>query len=117
MNKTPAVQFLRRRGSAPDHANFIGAKSEMTFDTTLLTMRVHDGQNAGGYVLVRRELDGSLNLGSYKFSADGTTMSCTNMGSNFRIVNGQSQILDSALNKWRVLGCLNGVLTLSDPIS
>jgi hypothetical protein len=40
-----------RRGSTSDHNNFTGAVGEITIDTTLNTIRVHDGALAGGHPL------------------------------------------------------------------
>lgn len=46
------IQF--RRGSATEHANFIGANGEITVDTTNKTLRVHDGETAGGTILAKQ---------------------------------------------------------------
>ena len=46
------IQF--RRGSATEHANFIGANGEITVDTTNKTLRVHDGENPGGTILAKQ---------------------------------------------------------------
>ena len=40
------VQF--RRGNSAEHKNFTGANGEVTVDTDLKTLRVHDGVTAGG---------------------------------------------------------------------
>ena len=45
------VQF--RRGNSAEHKNFTGANGEVTVDTDLKTLRVHDGVTAGGSVLAR----------------------------------------------------------------
>lgn len=47
------VQF--RRGSADQHEEFTGALGEVTMDTTNNTLRVHDGETAGGTVLAKKE--------------------------------------------------------------
>jgi hypothetical protein len=41
-----------RRGSTLDHQQFAGAEGEITIDTTLDTIRVHDGSTLGGFVLL-----------------------------------------------------------------
>jgi hypothetical protein len=41
-----AIQF--RRGSTAQHANFTGLVGEITVDTDLKTIRVHDGSTSGG---------------------------------------------------------------------
>ena len=44
-------QIQIRRGSATEHDTFIGAIGEITMDTTNKTLRVHDGETAGGIEL------------------------------------------------------------------
>jgi|LWDU01.1.fsa_nt_gi hypothetical protein len=46
----------RRRGSTADHDNFIGAIGEITVDTTLDTIRVHDGTTPKGFPLARQDM-------------------------------------------------------------
>ena len=46
------IQF--RRGSANEHATFTGAIGEITVDTTNKTLRVHDGETAGGTALAKQ---------------------------------------------------------------
>ncbi len=46
------IQF--RRGTAANHETFTGACGEITVDTTNNTLRVHDGQTAGGTVLAKK---------------------------------------------------------------
>ena len=46
-----AIQF--RRGSTAQHANFTGLVGEITVDTDLDTIRVHDGSTAGGTRLAK----------------------------------------------------------------
>ena len=43
------VQF--RRGTTTQNNNFTGAAGELSVDTTLDTIRVHDGSQAGGFAL------------------------------------------------------------------
>ena len=40
-----------RRGTTAEHENFIGAPGEITYDTDLKTLRVHDGETPGGHVI------------------------------------------------------------------
>ena len=47
-------QIQIRRGSATEHQNFTGAIGEITMDTTNNTLRVHDGETAGGTMLARQ---------------------------------------------------------------
>ena len=49
-----AKQVRIRRGTADQHTSFVGALGEVTMDTTNKTLRVHDGAQAGGIPLARR---------------------------------------------------------------
>jgi len=44
-----ALRF--RRGTTAQHATFTGKLAEVTYDTTLKTLRVHDGSTPGGFPL------------------------------------------------------------------
>jgi len=46
-----ATQVQIRRGTTAQHSTFTGAIAELTFDTDLKTVRVHDGSTSGGRVL------------------------------------------------------------------
>jgi len=48
------VQF--RRGTTTQNNNFTGAVGEITVDTTVDTLRVHDGTTAGGFELAKADL-------------------------------------------------------------
>ena len=47
-------QIQIRRGTAAEHENFTGAIGEITMDTTNKTLRVHDGETAGGTILAKQ---------------------------------------------------------------
>lgn len=47
-------QIQIRRGSATEHEDFTGAIGEITMDTTNKTLRVHDGETAGGTPLAKQ---------------------------------------------------------------
>lgn len=49
------VQF--KRGTTSDHASFTGAQAEITIDTDKNTAVVHDGSTAGGFGLLRGDVD------------------------------------------------------------
>lgn len=49
-----ARQIQLRRGTTVEHANFIGAPGEVTVDTDLYTLHVHDGETPGGTVLAKQ---------------------------------------------------------------
>ena len=46
-----ALQF--RRGTTSQNNSFTGVVGELTVDTDLDTIRVHDGSTAGGFALVQ----------------------------------------------------------------
>lgn len=50
-------QLKLRRGNTAEHANFIGAVGEITVDTDLKTIRVHDGSTLGGNLLMKGNAD------------------------------------------------------------
>ena len=47
-----STQIQYRRGTTAQNDNFTGALGEMTIDTTLKTVRVHDGATTGGFATV-----------------------------------------------------------------
>ena len=51
-----STQIQYRRGTSTEHQAFTGAVGEITIDTTLNTIRVHDGSTLGG-TLLSRSLD------------------------------------------------------------
>ena len=48
-----ATQVQFRRGTTSEHSSFTGAVAEVTVDTTLDTLRVHDGSTAGGFRIAK----------------------------------------------------------------
>lgn len=63
-------QVRLRRGTTAQHAAFTGLEGEVTVDTTLDTLRVHDGATAGGRQLARA--DGSNASGTWPISISGS---------------------------------------------
>ncbi len=45
-------QIQLRRGTTDEHADFVGADGEVTVDTLLKSLVVHDGKTPGGTVTV-----------------------------------------------------------------
>jgi len=45
----------RRRGTASEHTAFTGLEGEITVNTSLLTLHVHDGSTVGGFSLARSD--------------------------------------------------------------
>lgn len=61
-------QLQLRRGSAVDHTTtnggFVGAEGEITMDLTTNSVRVHDGNETGGYELLRADMSNVAATGS-----------------------------------------------------
>ena len=43
-----SIEVKFRRGTTAEHSSFTGANGEITIDTTIKTLRVHDGSTSGG---------------------------------------------------------------------
>jgi len=52
------VQF--RRGSTSQLSNFTGANGELVFDTTVKTLKLHDGSTQGGIELLRKDFSNAV---------------------------------------------------------
>lgn len=52
----------RRRGTTAEHAGFIGANGEFTYDTTKKTIVAHDGSTAGGMPMAKEVSDQNLSI-------------------------------------------------------
>ena len=75
-----STQVQYRRGTATQNNAFVGALAEITVDTTNLTLRVHDGINAGGSnIATVAYVDNAIGSLSANSITDGT--------SNVRIVS------------------------------
>ena len=74
-----ATQVQFRRGTTAEHTTFKGADGEVTVDTSLKTVVVHDAIQNGGYPLLRQDGSNSLlERGSttncaIKFNGDANT--------------------------------------------
>jgi hypothetical protein len=118
-----ATQVKFRRGTTAQSVAFTGALAEVTADTDLKTLRVHDNVQPGGYILVRLNADGSLTIGEFHISSDGTTMTSSNGQANVRWKHGQFQVFDETdyantpSTPWRVLGSNGGQIVLAGPVA
>jgi hypothetical protein len=56
-NQRTTKQVRLRRGTTSEHTTFIGAVGEVTVDTDLKTLRVHDGVTAGGTLIMKGDAD------------------------------------------------------------
>ncbi len=94
-------QIQIRRGSATEHEDFTGALGEVTMDTTNKTLRVHDGETAGGIAIAKQnELD---NIKNYLLKIDldwdnkidcASTVNITINKSGFMLCRGSTYSLD-----------------------
>lgn len=71
-----SVQY--RRGTTAEHFNFIGAPGEITIDTDLWSVRVHDGITSGGNLLVSNaDLSGKADVYHIHYLQDITNGEAT----------------------------------------
>jgi hypothetical protein len=68
----PNIQVKLRRGTTAQHAGFTGAEGEVTVDTDLDTLRVHDGSTAGGVRLAKHSELGAGGGGTVTSVGSGT---------------------------------------------
>ena len=75
-----ATQVQFRRGTTAEHSGFKGADGEVTVDTTLKTVVIHDSLTNGGFPLLRQDgsnslfsKSGDLNNCALKFAGDTNT--------------------------------------------
>ena len=74
-----ATQVQFRRGTTAEHTGFKGAEGEVTVDTSLKTVVIHDAITNGGFPLLRQDGSnsafglGSVTNCSLKFQGDPNT--------------------------------------------
>jgi hypothetical protein len=68
-----ATQVQLRRGTSTENNSFTGAQGELTFDTTNKRVRVHDGGQAGGFVISTADASGNVNIDG-TLTSDGLTV-------------------------------------------
>ena len=74
-----ATQVQFRRGTTAEHSGFKGADGEVTVDTSLKTVVIHDAITNGGFPLLRQDgsnsafASGSITNCSLKFQGDPNT--------------------------------------------
>ena len=75
-----ATQVQFRRGTTAEHTGFKGADGEVTVDTSLKTVVIHDAITNGGFPLLRQDgsnslfsKSGDLNNCALKFDGDTNT--------------------------------------------
>ncbi len=77
------VQF--RRGTTAQNNSFTGAAGELSVDSTLTTLRVHDGSTAGGVALVN--LSSAQTLTNKTLTSPSIGTSLTTASSSFDLLN------------------------------
>lgn len=70
-----ASRIRFRRGTSTEHATFIGAEAEITVNTTKDTIVLHDGSTAGGFEMMRADLN-NLDSGTAIPAANITDIDC-----------------------------------------
>ena len=87
------VQF--RRGTTAEHSGFKGAEGEVTVDTSLKTVVIHDAITNGGFPLLRQDgsnslfaKTGDLNNCALKFNGDPNTGLISPVNDQLTLVTG-----------------------------
>jgi hypothetical protein len=70
-----ASRIRFRRGTSTEHATFTGAEGEITVNTTKDTIVLHDGATAGGFEMMRADLN-NLDSGTAIPAANITDIDC-----------------------------------------
>ena len=70
-----ASRIRFRRGTSSEHATFTGAEGEITVNTTKDTIVLHDGSTAGGFEMLRADLN-NLDSGTAIPAANITDIDC-----------------------------------------
>ena len=94
-----ATQVQFRRGTTAEHSGFKGANGEVTVDTSIKTLVVHDALTNGGYPILRQDGSNSqLERGSttncaLKFAGDFNTGIISPAADEIALVTGGSSRL------------------------
>ena len=70
-----ASRIKFRRGTTTEHASFTGAEGEITVNTTKDTIVLHDGVQAGGFEMLRSDLN-NLDSGTAIPAGNITDIDC-----------------------------------------
>ena len=91
-----ATQVQFRRGTTAEHQSFKGAEGEVTVDTTLKTVVIHDAITNGGFPVLRDDgtnsefARGSLTNCALKFAGDANTGLISPAADEISLVTGGS---------------------------
>ena len=94
-----ATQVQFRRGTTAEHTGFKGADGEVTVDTSLKTVVIHDALTNGGFPLLRQDGTnsvferGTTNSCALKFSGDPNTGLISPASDEIALVTGGSSRL------------------------
>ena len=94
-----ATQVQFRRGTTAEHTSFKGADGEVTVDTSLKTVVIHDALTNGGFPLLRQDGSnsqfnrGTTNNCALKFSGDTNTGLISPASDEIALVTGGSSRL------------------------
>jgi len=89
-----ATQVQFRRGTTAEHSGFKGADGEVTVDTSLKTVVIHDAITNGGFPLLRQDganaslAGGNVNQCALKFQGDANTGLISPSADNISLVTG-----------------------------
>ena len=67
-----SIEVRLRRGTSTEHNSFTGNTGEVTMDTTLNTLRVHDGSTVGGHLLLSNNVGTTLTTRKVEPAANNT---------------------------------------------
>ena len=94
-----ATQVQFRRGTTAEHTGFKGADGEVTVDTSLKTVVIHDALTNGGFPVLRQDGSnsqfnrGTTNNCALKFSGDPNTGLISPASDEIALVTGGSSRL------------------------
>ena len=94
-----ATQVQFRRGTTAEHQSFKGAEGEVTVDTTLKTVVIHDAITNGGFPVLRQDGSnsqferGSTSSCALKFAGDPNTGLISPAADEIALVTGGSSRL------------------------
>jgi len=106
------ISVQLRRGTTTEHNTFTGAEGEVTVDTDLDTLRVHDGSTAGGVRLAKHSelagAAGNTDLGNTPSSGSVTITSST--GTNTSVAGATTSLAGvmTSADKTKLNGIENG---------
>ena len=105
------VQF--RRGTTTQNNAFTGAAGELSVDSTLTTLRVHDGSTAGGVALVN--LSSAQTLTNKTLTSPSIGTSLTTASSSFDLLNTTATTLNiGGAATTLSIGAATGTLTINN---